>query len=156
MHGLRATLATALAASLLVPGAALADEQADTASTPEPATQPAPAEPTPPAEPDAGAPTAQPAQDDVSGGDQYTEDTPPTAPAPEPPPTDEPSDPAPTEPSPSAPTGSAPTATTAAETADTGAADTLPRTGAEGLIVGLIGLTLLGCGTLLRRAARFN
>jgi LPXTG-motif cell wall-anchored protein len=104
-----------------------------------------PAAPSPPA--------ATPAQDDVSGGNEYSEQAPPT-------PTDEPEPP--TAPAQAdsvdddAPAATAPSSTTAqpsASTEATTAADTLPRTGAEALVVALIGILLIGCGLMVRRFA---
>jgi eukaryotic-like serine/threonine-protein kinase len=146
--------ATALAADVAAPSGALSLSQAA-----EPAPADDPADPAVQASADpapAQAPAATPAQDDVSGGNEYQESGPPTATGdPTTPETSEPeTDPTPTT---SAPTGggSAPAAeVSASETTDetAEAADGLPRTGAESWIIALIGITLLGTGTLLRRA----
>jgi hypothetical protein len=149
----RTPITAALAAMLLLVPAATAfgaeDAPATDAAQPE-AVAATEAEAQPAAEP---APTAQPAQDDVSGGNEYTEEAPPTATGdPDEPTTPAPDDTAPTPSAPSTGSGSAPTATTAAETTDT-AGDELPRTGSDGVIIALLGAALFACGTLLRRAA---
>ena len=142
-----------VAALLLVPAAnAFAAEPA----TSEPAAEQAAAEPAPapvveeqPA-PQPAATTAQ-APDDISGGNEYTEQPPPTGTGDPAPP---PEDPEPTPP----PTSSAP-ATGAADTAPTAAAETvetsegLPRTGLDGWPIAVAGFALLGFGIAIRRAA---
>lgn len=100
------------------------------------------------------APTAAPAQDDVSGGNEYQEEAPPTG-------TGEPQEPAPADPdpgvAPSAPSSPAPSTSTEpqATTADDAqsGAPTLARTGSDAWIVAILGLFLCGLGVALRRVA---
>lgn len=102
-------------------------------------------------------PAAAPAQDDVSGGNEYSEDAPPTATG-DPDDTDSSSgntdDTTTSQP---APTGGGTTSgsdVAATEATETGAEEGgLPRTGAESWIIALIGVALLGCGIVVRRAA---
>ena len=104
-------------------------------------------------------PAATPAQDDVSGGNEYSEEVPPTA-------TGDPGDTSDqtsddtndtNTTSQPAPTGGGTTSgsdVAATEATETGAEEGgLPRTGAESWIIALIGVALLGCGIVVRRAA---
>jgi LPXTG-motif cell wall-anchored protein len=103
-------------------------------------------------------PTAEPAQgEDVSGGNEYSEETPPTG-------TGDPGDTPDSDTgdtndttSQPAPTGGGTTSgseVAATEATDTGAEEGgLPRTGADSWIIALIGVALLGCGIVVRRAA---
>ena len=104
-------------------------------------------------------PAATPAQDDVSGGNEYSEEVPPTA-------TGDPDDTSnqtsddtndTNTTSQPAPTGGGTTSgsdVAATEATETGAEEGgLPRTGAESWIIALIGVALLGCGIVVRRAA---
>jgi LPXTG-motif cell wall-anchored protein len=105
-------------------------------------------------------PAAAPAQDDVSGGNEYSEEVPPTA-------TGDPDDTSSdqtsgntddTTTSQPAPTGGGTTSgsdVAATEATETGAAEEggLPRTGADSWLIALIGVALLGGGILVRRAA---
>ena len=102
-------------------------------------------------------PAAAPAQDDVSGGNEYSEEVPPTGTG-DPDDTDSSSgntdDTTTSQP---APTGGGTTSgsdVAATEATETGADEGgLPRTGAESWIIALIGVALLGCGIVVRRAA---
>ena len=108
----------------------------------------------------ASEPTAEPAQgEDVSGGNEYSEETPPTG-------TGDPGDSPDSDTddtgdtnttSQPAPTGGGTTSgseVAATEATDTGAEEGgLPRTGADSWIIALIGVALLGCGIVVRRAA---
>ena len=90
------------------------------------------------------------AQDDPTGGNEYTEDvpTPVEKPKPQPPSDDtEGSAPAP------APTtaSSAPAAAPAAPPTTSTATGTLPRTGTDAWLIALSGGTLLGAGVVIRR-----
>ena len=101
-------------------------------------------------------PAATPSQDDVSGGNEYSEEVPPTATGdPDDTTSDDTEDTNTT--SQPAPTGGGTTSgsdVAATEATDTGAEEGgLPRTGAESWIIALIGVALLGCGIVVRRAA---
>ena len=107
----------------------------------------------------ASEPAAAPAQDDVSGGNEYSEETPPTGTGdpddtPESTPDDDTNDTSTSQP---APTGGGTTSSSdvaATEATETGAEEGgLPRTGADSWIIALIGVALLGCGIVVRRAA---
>lgn len=96
--------------------------------------------------------TVTQAPEDISGGNEYTEQAPPTG-------TGDPA-PAPEEPEPTPePTPSAPATGGAADTAPTAAAETaaategLPRTGLDGWPIAVAGIALLGLGIAIRRAA---
>lgn len=100
-------------------------------------------------------PAAAPAQDDVSGGNEYSEEGPPTATGdPGDTPEDDTNDTTTSQP---APTGGGTTTgsdVAATEATETGAEEGgLPRTGVDSWIIALIGFALLGCGILVRRAA---
>jgi LPXTG-motif cell wall-anchored protein len=146
--------ATALGAEPVQGAVPPATEVAPAAAAP-PVAEPAPATTETEAQP-TPRPAAQPAQnpDDVAGGNEYSEEAPPTGTGepdtPETPTTD---DDAPTQSAPSTGTAPSATGTTAAEVSDPAATDGLPRTGSDGWILGLIGIALLGSGLLLRRAA---
>jgi LPXTG-motif cell wall-anchored protein len=144
-------------ALLLLPAGALAAEPAQ-APDPEPAAQvEAPVQNAPE---DQGPPAATPAQspDDVAGGNEYSEQAPPTGTGdPDTPTTSPPEDDTEettTQPAPTSTGGSTTSSTAGAEDAtDAAATDALPRTGSEGWIIALIGIALVGSGLLLRRAA---
>ena len=102
-------------------------------------------------------PAAAPAQDDVSGGNEYSEEVPPTATGDPNDTTSDDTDDSNTTSQP-APTGGGTTSgsdVAATEATDTGAAEEggLPRTGADSWLIALIGVALLGGGILVRRAA---
>jgi len=103
-------------------------------------------------------PAATPAQDDVSGGNEYSEEVPPTATGDPDDTSDQTSDDTndTNTTSQPAPTGGGTTSgsdVAATEATETGAEETgLPRTGAESWIIALIGVALLGCGIVVRRA----
>jgi LPXTG-motif cell wall-anchored protein len=144
----------------LLPAGALADEAPTDTLTQ--AVAPAPADPAPAdsssQEQAAPEPAATPAQEDVSGGNEYSEEVPPTG-------TGEPDDTSDTNSddtedtttSQPAPTGGGTTSgsdVAATEATETGAEEGgLPRTGADSWIIALIGVALLGCGIVVRRAA---
>jgi len=104
-------------------------------------------------------PAATPAQDDVSGGNEYSEEVPPTATGDPDDTSDQASDDTndTNTTSQPAPTGGGTTSgsdVAATEATETGAEEGgLPRTGAESWIIALIGVALLGCGIVVRRAA---
>jgi LPXTG-motif cell wall-anchored protein len=103
-------------------------------------------------------PAATPAQDDVSGGNEYSEEVPPTGTGdPDDTPEQTSDDTDDTTTSEPAPTGGGTTSgsdVAATEATETGAEEAgLPRTGAESWIIALIGVALLGCGIVVRRAA---
>jgi len=104
----------------------------------------------------ASAPAATPAQDDVSGGNEYSEEVPPTATGDPNDTTSDDTDDSNTTSQP-APTGGGTTSgsdVAATEATETGAEEGgLPRTGGESWIIALIGVALLGCGIVVRRAA---
>lgn len=108
----------------------------------------------------ANEPAAAPAQDDVSGGNEYSEEVPPTATGDaDDTSSDQTSDDTnDTTTSQPAPTGGGTTSgsdVAATEATETGAAEEggLPRTGADSWLIALIGVALLGSGILVRRAA---
>jgi len=147
------TVVITLLAALIPASAAFADATPGPAGDAELSAATAPAA----TAPAATAPAATPAQDDVSGGNEYSEEVPPTGTGdPDDTPDQTSDDTDDTTTSQPAPTGGGTTSgsdVAATEATETGAEETgLPRTGAESWIIALIGVALLGCGIVVRRA----
>jgi LPXTG-motif cell wall-anchored protein len=140
----------------LLPAGAFADETPTDTLTQAVAPAPAPAASSS-EEQAAPEPAATPAQDDVSGGNEYSEEVPPTGtgdPDDTPDTSDDTNDTTTSQP---APTGGGTTSgsdVAATEATETGAEEGgLPRTGADSWLIALIGIAFLGGGILVRRAA---